>query len=84
MEAGAIFTGSTPMRNRKGHPMHSVAPKEWRHTADRTGSYELDAVIGRNPNKDMARRLDMYLDQADNAYGPKTGYSGYHGYSGDD
>jgi hypothetical protein len=64
--------------------MHSVAPAEWRHTPDLTGSHELDAVIARNPNKDMSRRLDMYLDQADNAYGPKTGYSGYHGYSGDD
>ena len=72
------------MRNRKGHPHHQVAPAEWRRTPDLTGSYELDAVIARNSNKNLPARLDMYLDKGDNIYGPKTGYSGYHGYSGDD
>lgn len=71
------------MRRLKGVSCHQCAPKEWRHTPDLTGSYELDAVIARNPNKDMANRLEFYCEKP-TAYGPKTGYDGYHGYSGDD
>ena len=71
------------MRPPKGHPMHKCAPEEWRHTPDLTGSYELDAVIAKTNNKDMSARLSFYLDRSDNLYGPRTGYSGYHGYSGD-
>jgi hypothetical protein len=48
-----------------------------------TGSYELDAVIARSNNKDLKSRLEFYLDTTDLAYGPLTGYSGYHNYSGD-
>lgn len=65
-------------------PSHCFCPKEWRHIPDMTGSYELDAVLRHNPNKDLPSRLELYLDREDPLYGPKTGYSGYHGYSGDD
>lgn len=72
------------MRAPKGIPKHHYAPKEWRSVPNLTGSHELDGAIQKNPNKDMKHRLDFYLDREQNAYGPKTGYSGYHGYSGDD
>lgn len=71
------------MRYPKGHKMHRCCPDEFKRTSDVTGSFELDAVIQKNPNRDMKARLDMFLDDEDNAYGPITGYSGYHGYSGD-
>lgn len=70
------------MRNPKGTPCHECCPQEWRNTPDITGSFELDAVIRRNPNKDMAARLELYCEKP-TAYGPRTGYDGYHGYSGD-
>lgn len=72
------------MRTPKNCNFHQCCPQEWRRTPDLTGSYELDAVIQKNPNKDIPKRLQMYLDQSDNLYGPRTGYNGYHGYSGDD
>lgn len=72
------------MRTPKNCHYHQCCPQEWRRTPDLTGSYELDAVIHKNPNRDIPARLRMYLDQSDTLYGPRTGYSGYHGYSGDD
>lgn len=71
------------MRYPKGCPTHGCCPEEWRRTPNITGSFELDEVIRRNPNKDMEKRLQLYCDRP-MAYGPKTGYDGYHGYSGDD
>lgn len=71
------------MKNLKTVPLHQACPAEWRRTPDLTGSFELDAVIHHNPNKDIPARLAFYLDRSDLAYGPLTGYSGYHGYSGD-
>jgi hypothetical protein len=71
------------MKHPKTFPMHQCCPQEWRRTPDVTGSHELDAVIHRNNNKDLPSRLAMYCDTSDLAYGPITGYSGYHGYSGD-
>lgn len=71
------------MRYPKGSPHHECAPAEWRRTPDITGSYELDAVIHANTNKDLPSRMAMYLEKS-TAYGAKTGYDGYHGYSGDD
>ena len=70
------------MRHQKGTPCHGCAPQEFRRTPNVTGSYELDAVISKNPNKDMEQRLAMYCGRP-NAYGPLTGYDGYHNYSGD-
>jgi hypothetical protein len=73
------------MRTPKGSHTHDAAPKEWRRTPDLTGSYELDAAIMRNPNKDIPHRLAYYLKgQDDVAYGPVTAYNGYRNYSGDD
>ena len=71
------------MRAKRGFPCHQCAPEEWRRTPDLTGSYELDAVILPNPNRDMAQRLEYYLDCGDNVYSARTGYNGYHNYSGD-
>ena len=67
-----------------GIPVHACAPKAWRATPAFTGSFELDATIARCANPDLPARLRMYSDSGQAAYGPKTGYSGYHGYSGDD
>ena len=66
------------------HPCHTCAPKLYRHTPQITGSYELDAGIARNGNKNLPARVAMFVEPNDNIYGSKTGYSGYHGYSGDD
>ena len=62
---------------------HECAPKDWRGVPDRTGSFELDAVIERCENGDLPRRLKLFLDPEQAAYGPISGYSGYHGYTGD-
>ena len=71
------------MRPPKGIPCHQCAPAEWRRTPHLTGSYELDAAIHRNGNKDMKDRLEYYLDCGDVGYAPRTAYNGYHNYSGD-
>lgn len=72
------------MRRPSNCQNHRCCPQEWRNVPDLTGSYELDAVIHKNSNRDIPARLEMYLDRSDPLYGPRTGYSGYHGYSGDD
>lgn len=73
------------MRAPKHIPCHQCAPAEWRRTPNLTGSYELDAVIHRNGNKDMASRLQFYAACAGNSsYGARTGYNGYAAYDGDD
>lgn len=59
---------------------HQVAPKAWRIVPKVTGDYDLDASIGHSPNKDMAKKLSMYVTRS--SYGPKTGYDAYG--SGDD
>lgn len=83
------------MKFPRGCPTHTCAPKEWRRTPNITGSFELDAMIHHNPNKNMADRLAFYAgdlssfahrgadSDRENAYGPLTGYDGYDGYSGD-
>lgn len=70
------------MRNPKGHTCYECAPKDWRKTPDLTGSHELDAVILRNPNRNIPARLKLFLEN-ENAYGARTGYDGYHNYGGD-
>ena len=57
------------MKKLSHYQHHRCAPKEWRHTNNMTGSYELDAMIEHTKNKDMADRLRDHLD--DN----QTGYS---------
>ena len=74
------------MKAPKGIPCHQCAPAEWRRTPNLTGSYELDAVIHRNGNKNIPDRLAYYLDCGGNpgqSYGPRTAYNGYHNYAGD-
>lgn len=73
------------MRQPRGFQEHVVAPKEWRHTPDLTGSYELDGAIMHCSNTDVPKRLCMYLKGGmDGAYGPRSAYDGYAGYSGDE
>ena len=61
---------------------HECCPKEWRNTPDMSGSYELDAAINRSSNGDLPARLRLFLEN-ETAYGPRTGYDGYHNYGGD-
>jgi hypothetical protein len=63
-------------------PCHECAPKEWRHTHNITGNHEMDASIEHSKNGDMRQKLSDFVSY-DEAYGPITGYSGYHGYRGD-
>ncbi len=79
------------MKFPKGTPCHAIAPKEWRRVPNITGSMELDRVISANKNKDMEVRLSFYAGNqrgfgghTESAYGPRTGYDGYGGYSGDE
>lgn len=64
------------------HSCHECAPKEWRQTPDMTGSYELDAAIARSNNANLPARLKLFMEN-EMAYGPSTGYRGYHNYGGD-
>jgi hypothetical protein len=61
---------------------HECAPKDWRDVPDMSGDYDLDATIAHRDNPSLPDRLSLYLKRK--AYGPRTGYNGYHGYSGDD
>lgn len=63
---------------------HECAPKIWRTTPQVTGSYELDAGIARNENKNLPTRVKFFVEANDNIYGGRTAYNGYHGYTGDD
>lgn len=73
----------------KPNEMHNLAhagchdaasPKGWHDVPKVTGDYDMDASIEHCSNKDMPKRLAMYVKR--NAYGPKTGYRGYT--NGDD
>ena len=72
--------------HRLGHAgCHDCAPKGWHDVPVLTNDYDLDATILHRGNKDLPARLNLYVKHKGmNAYGPKTGYNGYHGYSGDD
>lgn len=63
---------------------HDCSPRGWHDVPQVTGDYDLDATILHRSNKDLPRRLEMYVKHRVNAYGPRTAYDGYHGYSGDD
>lgn len=74
------------MRRLTGYQNHKCAPQEWRRTQDITGNHEFDKSIQKCSNKDMGRKLKDYVvggDAQDTAYGPLTGYNGYHNYHGD-
>jgi hypothetical protein len=64
---------------------HACAPKAWRDVANLTGDYDLDATIAHRSNPALPDRLSLYVKHSNaTSYGARTGYSGYHGYSGDD
>lgn len=63
------------MRKPAKYQNHQICPMEWRRVSDLTGSYELDGMIARTPNKDMAARLEDHL-VTDVAYARRTAYSG--------
>ena len=63
------------MRRLKTYQNHSCCPADWKTTQDLTGSYELDAVILKSPNKDMAQRIEDHL-MCDQAYQKRTAYNG--------
>jgi hypothetical protein len=62
---------------------HAVAPKPWREVPCVTGDYDIDGTIAHCGNSDMPARLNLYVTRRGTAYGPRTGYGGYRGYSGD-
>jgi len=63
------------MRKPKTYTNHVCCPGEWKKTSDLTGSYELDAMISRTPNKEMAEKLEDHL-VTDVAYQKRTAYNG--------
>ena len=63
------------MRKMKRYPNHECCPQDWRRTSDLTGSYELDGMIQRTPNKDMSAKLEDHL-MSDVAYQKRTAYNG--------
>lgn len=62
---------------------HTVAPKIYRHTPNITGDYDLDASIMHGKHS-PAMESKLKTHRSETVYGPKTGYDGYQGYSGDD
>lgn len=61
-----------------------MAPKEYRHTQNCTGDYDMDASITNCLNSDVPHKINMYILTDETGYGPRTAYNGYSGYSGDD
>lgn len=62
---------------------HECSPEGWRDVPNLVGDYDLDATIMHRNNPDLPKRLSLYVKRGANAYGPLTGYRGYHGYGGD-
>lgn len=63
---------------------HECAPKGYRGVPNVTGDSDLDGTIMHRSNKDMPKRLELYVKHPGNAYGARTAYSGYHGNHGDE
>lgn len=62
---------------------HQCAPVGWKgEVANLTGDYDLDATIEHRTNPSLPDRLSLYVKRG-TSYGQITGYSGYHGYGGD-
>jgi hypothetical protein len=71
------------MKRPKHAQDHTVAPKMYRNTPNITGDYDLDASIMHGKHSPaMESKLKGHVKET--VYGPKTGYDGYQGYSGDD
>lgn len=60
--------------------------QQFARTPNITNSLSLDRAIHANPNRDLPDRLALYagLPAPTRAYGPRTAYDGYDGYSGDE
>lgn len=79
---GAHFPRKMPIP--KGFPaLHQYAPRAWRRTHCITGDFEFDASIEHCHNMDALGKIGSRVIK-DTAYGYRTGYDGYSGYSGDD
>ena len=64
---------------------HECSPAGWRDIPVVSGSYDLDATLMHRSNPALPDRVGLYVKSGRGAaYEPRTGYSGYHGYSGDD
>ena len=63
------------MRKPKTYQNHECCPRDWRSISDLTGSYELDGMIARTPNREMAQKLEDHL-MVDQAYQKRTAYNG--------
>jgi hypothetical protein len=63
------------MHNQFHGGCHTCAPPAWRRVPNVTGDYDLDASIGHSPNKDMAKKLSMYVTRQ--KYGYRTNYDSY-------
>lgn len=60
------------------------APKDWHDVPNVTGDFDLDATILHRDNPNLKDRLALYCKHTNSiAYGPRTGYNGYHNYGGD-
>jgi len=71
------------MRYPKGMPSHGrlgACPNEWNSTPCICGLYTMDAVIKKSRNADVPSRLKLYTE-SETAYGNRTAYNGYQGYS---
>jgi hypothetical protein len=61
------------------------SPKGYHAVPNVTGDYDLDATIMHRNNKDLPRRLELYVKKGKaTSYGPLTNYNGYSNYHGDD
>ena len=74
-------------KNQNGGPIkaelydtHDCCPADWRGIKDMTGSFELDGMISRTKNPEMAEKLEDHLT-TDVAYRHRTPYNGYSGMS---
>lgn len=62
---------------------HINGPKGWHDVPVVSGDYDLDATILHRDNKNMPKRLNLYVKRGGAGYGPRTGYNAYKTYSGD-
>lgn len=74
---------STMQRLHGQSETHTCAPKAWRDVPNLVGDYDLDATILHRNNPSLPARLSLYVKRGNHAYGPVTGYNGYHNYGGD-
>lgn len=70
------------MKKLYGFHNHQCCPKDHKRTQNLTGDFVTDSAIQRSKSKGLSEKLRNSLTN-DEAYGPLTGYSGYHNYRGD-